>query len=106
LVSSASGAQRPASGRTLPSSWLRRSVTERRFASATTPADLRRVASNTADLDLPADPALDGTGLGLKLGVGGGVRVYGGESFVVRGDIAWSPDARPIGGYLAPGEIF
>jgi outer membrane protein assembly factor BamA len=56
--------------------------------------------------DWPADPALDGHGLGLKLGIGAGVRVYGGKSFVVRGDIAWSPDARPIGGYLAPGEIF
>lgn len=55
---------------------------------------------------IPADPALDGRGLGLKLGIGGGIRVYGGKSFVVRGDIAWSPDARPIGGYLAPGEIF
>jgi hypothetical protein len=56
--------------------------------------------------DLPADPLLDGHGLGLKLGIGAGVRIYGGKSFVVRGDIAWSPDARPIGGYLAPGEIF
>ena len=56
--------------------------------------------------DLPADPVLDGHGLGLKLGIGGGVRIYGGKSFVVRGDIAWSPDARPIGGYLSPGEIF
>jgi hypothetical protein len=56
--------------------------------------------------DLPADPVLDGSGLGLKLGIGAGVRIYGGKSFVVRGDIAWSPDARPIGGYLAPGEIF
>jgi hypothetical protein len=55
---------------------------------------------------LPADPQLDGHGLGLKLGVGGGVRIYGGKSFVVRADIAWSPDARPVGGYLAPGEIF
>ena len=56
--------------------------------------------------DLPADPMLDGSGVGLKLGIGAGVRIYGGKSFVVRGDIAWSPDARPIGGYLAPGEIF
>lgn len=56
--------------------------------------------------DLPADPVLDGHGLGLKLGIGGGLRLYGGQSFVVRADIAWSPDARPIGGYLAPGELF
>lgn len=52
------------------------------------------------------DPALDGRGVGSKVGIGGGVRIYGGKSFVVRGDIAWSPDARPIGGYPAPGEIF
>jgi len=25
---------------------------------------------------------------------------------VVRGDIAWSPDARPVGAYFAAGEIF
>jgi hypothetical protein len=64
-------------------------------------ADVGRVWS-----DLPADPLLDGSGVGLKVGIGAGVRIYGGKSFVVRGDIAWSPDARPIGGYLAPGEIF
>jgi hypothetical protein len=51
-------------------------------------------------------PELDGTGLGLKYGVGGGLRLQQGETFVVRADIAWSPDARPIGGYFAAGEIF
>jgi hypothetical protein len=51
-------------------------------------------------------PELDGTGLGLKYGVGGGVRLQQGTTFVVRGDIAWSPDARPIGAYFAAGEIF
>lgn len=51
-------------------------------------------------------PELDGTGLGLKYGVGGGIRLQEGATFVVRGDVAWSPDARPIAGYFAAGEIF
>jgi outer membrane protein assembly factor BamA len=49
---------------------------------------------------------LDGTKLGLKYGVGGGVRVAAGSSFVLRGDVAWSPDARPIGAYLLAGQLF
>jgi hypothetical protein len=53
-----------------------------------------------------AHPDLDGTGLGIKYGVGGGLRLQQGETFVVRADIAWSPDARPVGGYFAAGEIF
>jgi outer membrane protein assembly factor BamA len=53
-----------------------------------------------------AHPELDGTTLGLKLGIGGGLRLRQGEAFVVRGDVAWSPDARPIGGYFAAGELF
>jgi outer membrane protein assembly factor BamA len=48
----------------------------------------------------------DGTGLGLKYGVGGGLRLQQGQTFVVRFDVAWSPDARPIGAYFAAGEIF
>jgi hypothetical protein len=53
------------------------------------------------------DPALDGNdGLGLKYGVGGGLRFQQGSAFVVRGDLAWSPDARPIGGYFSAGQIF
>jgi outer membrane protein assembly factor BamA len=51
-------------------------------------------------------PELDGSGLGLKYGLGGGLRVQGGETFVVRLDLAWSPDARPIGAYLTAGEEF
>jgi len=51
-------------------------------------------------------PDLDGTGLGLKYGLGGGLRLQEGQTFVVRGDIAWSPDAQPIGAYFAAGEIF
>src|SRR5665213_207709 len=53
-----------------------------------------------------ANPQLDGTGLGLKYGVGGGLRVQEGKTFVVRLDLAWSPDATPIGAYFAAGEIF
>ena len=52
-----------------------------------------------------AHPELDGTGIGLKYGVGGGLRLHQGETFVVRGDVAWSPDAKPIAGYFAAGQI-
>ena len=38
-----------------------------------------------------SNPALDGTGLGLKYGLGGGLRLQEGQTFIVRGDIAWSP---------------
>ncbi len=53
-----------------------------------------------------AHPELDGTGFGLKYGVGGGLRLQEGKAFVVRADVAWSPDARPLGGYFDAGEIF
>jgi hypothetical protein len=61
-----------------------------------------------ADWGLPASSAaaLDGTGLGLKWGTGIGIRVMQGTAFVVRGDVAWSPDAEPIAGYFAAGEAF
>jgi hypothetical protein len=49
---------------------------------------------------------LDGTGLGLKYGVGGGIRLQKGETFVLRADVAWSPDSRPIGAYLLAGHQF
>jgi hypothetical protein len=55
---------------------------------------------------LHTHPDLDGRGLGLKYGVGGGLRLQQGETFVVRADIAWSPDATPVGAYFAAGEIF
>jgi outer membrane protein assembly factor BamA len=56
--------------------------------------------------ELASHPELDGTGIGLKYGVGAGLRVQEGKTFVVRGDIAWSPDARPIGGYVTAGQAF
>ena len=56
--------------------------------------------------DWSSQPELDGTGLGLKWGTGVGVRVQQGSAFVVRADVAWSPDAQPLGGYFAAGEMF
>jgi len=51
-------------------------------------------------------PELDGTGLGLHWGIGGGLRLTQGRTGVIRFDIAWSPDARPIGLYLIANQIF
>ena len=56
--------------------------------------------------DVTPHPELDGTGIGLKYGVGGGLRLRSGSSFVLRADVAWSPDATPIGAYFAAGEMF
>jgi len=56
--------------------------------------------------DLATNPDLDGTAWGLKYGVGGGVRVQKGRTFVIRVDVAWSPDARPLGAYLTAGQAF
>jgi hypothetical protein len=56
--------------------------------------------------DLPPSPELDGRGLGLRYGLGGGLRLQEGQTFVVRADVAWSPDAEPIGVYFNAGEIF
>jgi outer membrane protein assembly factor BamA len=56
--------------------------------------------------DWSRTPSLDGDGIGLKYGVGGGLRVRWGESFVVRFDAAWSPDARPVGVYFDAGHAF
>ncbi len=56
--------------------------------------------------DTKSNPDLDGTGFGLKYGVGTGARLKSGDTFVLRLDVAWSPDATPIGAYLATGEIF
>lgn len=53
-----------------------------------------------------SDPMMDGTGLGLHYGIGGGVRIQQGRQFLVRADIAWSPDARPIGAYLLANHAF
>jgi hypothetical protein len=56
--------------------------------------------------DFSPDPRLGNDGGGLKYGVGGGLRLHQGETFVVRLDVAWSPDARPVGAYFGAGEVF
>jgi outer membrane protein assembly factor BamA len=56
--------------------------------------------------DWGSNPELDGRGLGIKYGTGGGIRLQQGKTFVVRADIAWSPDARPLGGYVGAGQTF
>lgn len=56
--------------------------------------------------DTTPHPELDGTGLGLKYGAGGGLRLMSGTAFVLRADVAWSPDATPVGGYVVAGESF
>jgi hypothetical protein len=56
--------------------------------------------------DFQRHPELDGTGLGLKYGVGTGIRVQQGTTFVVRAEIAWSPDAEPVGAYFNAGQLF
>jgi hypothetical protein len=60
--------------------------------------------------DTSLHPELDGTRIGLKYGLGGGLRLQSGSSFVLRLDVAWSPDASalgaPVGGYFAAGQMF
>ncbi len=56
--------------------------------------------------DTSPHPELDGTGLGIKYGVGGGLRIMSGSEFALRADLAWSPDATPVSGYVCAGEIF
>jgi hypothetical protein len=56
--------------------------------------------------DTSPQPQLDGTSVRLKYGVGGGLRLMSGTAFVLRADVAWSPDATPIGGYVIAGESF
>ena len=56
--------------------------------------------------DLDRAPELDGTSLGLKYGVGGGLRLQKDQTFVLRADLAWSPDAHPVGAYFLAGHLF
>lgn len=56
--------------------------------------------------DTTPHPELDGRGLGLKYGTGGGIRLQSGSSFVIRADLGWSPDATPISGYFSAGQMF
>lgn len=56
--------------------------------------------------DYHALSRFDGDGVGLKVGFGGGLRLQWGETFILRGDLAWSPDADPVGAYIAFHHIF
>ena len=56
--------------------------------------------------DYESHPELDGEGLGLKYGLGGGLRLTSGKAFVLRLDVAWSPDADPVSAYLISGHHF
>jgi len=56
--------------------------------------------------DTSPHPELDGSGLGLHYGAGGGLRLQSGSAFVLRADLAYSPDADPIGGYFSAGQQF
>jgi len=56
--------------------------------------------------DYSGGQALDGSALGLKYGLGGGFRLQQGATFLMRADVAWSPDARPIGVYIDANQAF
>lgn len=56
--------------------------------------------------DLEPHPELDGSAVGLKYGAGGGLRIKVGDTFILRGDVAWSPDAKPVAGYIETGHMF
>jgi outer membrane protein assembly factor BamA len=56
--------------------------------------------------DTSPQPQLDGTGIGLHYGTGPGVRLQSGETFVLRADVAYSPDAHPVGAYFSAGQTF
>lgn len=56
--------------------------------------------------DIHAEPSLDGPGPGIKFGTGGGLRLQSGSAFVLRLDVAWSPDANPLSGYFSAGQLF
>jgi hypothetical protein len=53
-----------------------------------------------------AHPELDGRGIGLKYGGGGGLSLQSGPSFALRADLAVSPDATPLSGYFSAGQAF
>ncbi len=63
--------------------------------------DLGRIWS-----DYRGETRFDGDSVGIKVGVGGGFRLQWGETFILRGDIAWSPDADPVGAYFGFQHIF
>ncbi|MCO4771937.1 MAG: hypothetical protein KDA24_18040 [Deltaproteobacteria bacterium] len=54
--------------------------------------------------DWTPQPTLDGEALGLAVGVGGGLRIQWGGTFMVRADVGWSPDG--LGVYFDVNHIF
>ncbi|MEO8183255.1 MAG: BamA/TamA family outer membrane protein [Deltaproteobacteria bacterium] len=56
--------------------------------------------------DYTAHPDLDGSSLGLKYGFGGGLRIASGKTFMLRFDLAWSPEGGGPSGYLLAGHMF
>lgn len=64
-------------------------------------ADAGRVWS-----EVPANEALDGNGLGLAAGVGGGLRLQWGEHFILRADFGYSPTEGTTGLYIDVGHVF
>lgn len=79
------------------------------FRPMTQPIELGVVAFFDAGrlwTDLHGHPELDGKGIGLKYGTGGGLRLRQGHAFVVKFDVAWSPDAFPVSMYFGAGHAF
>jgi hypothetical protein len=56
--------------------------------------------------DYAPDPVLDGDGLGLAVGIGGGARLHLGDELIVRLDAAWSPSDGTSAVYLDFGHAF
>jgi outer membrane protein assembly factor BamA len=56
--------------------------------------------------DTSPQPQLDGTGVGIHYGTGGGIRIQSGETFVLRADVGWSPDQNTVTAYFAAGQAF
>ena len=84
----------------LRSTFLRFAIRDQRFrVGALLFADVGRVWA-----DYRPRPRLDGEGPGLKLGLGGGLRIRWGETFVLRIDGAWSPGNAAL--YFDVGHVF
>lgn len=77
-------------------------IKEQRFnLGATVFADVGRVWS-----DFQAPERFDGSATAAKVGLGGGARLQWGEAFLMRMDLAWSPDAEPVGFYFNVNHVF
>jgi outer membrane protein assembly factor BamA len=56
--------------------------------------------------DFSSPVRFDGDAPGIKLGLGGGLRIQWGEALLLRADLAWSPDADPVGFYFNINHVF